>query len=162
MDKKIWAIFVIGLVVFPVLTVAGQNIETQEKENTVGFTAPEIEIVRPRSGFLYIKNKELVYIGQTVVIGPRKGVDVWVDVKGDHKTIDHIEFYQNEKLVGVGTWNPFIRYYTWRCNQLGFSNLNITVVPVYTENIGKSLQSGGDQTIDMFYFNIIKMLQLED
>ena len=73
-------------------------------------TPPECEIVKPREGFVYLKNVEVMPFFMTVVLG---GITVQVDVSKDVSRIDRVEFNVNGELKGLGLWNPIKKYWEW-------------------------------------------------
>lgn len=158
MRKKMVGIMVLTLVILPMIPVAAieerccedKKVFSQDVENT-GHSV-NVRIVRPRPGFLYIHNREILYIGfTTLVIGPRNGIDVWVEVEGVNRSnIKRIEFLSNEEVIGIGTWSPFRQYYTWRWNENCMGTCNLKAVAV---GITGAL-SGESDEITLQSFNI--------
>ncbi len=61
-----------------------------------------IKIKKPKEGYLYIANKEIFYVGNTIIIGK---IDIEVDSYDED--IEKVEFYIDEKLIGVDEKAPF-------------------------------------------------------
>jgi len=56
------------------------------------YRPPEIQITKPREGYLYIFDREIMYVGKTWILG---GVTVNVEADDPMSIIDKVEFYIN-------------------------------------------------------------------
>ena len=73
-------------------------------------TLPTITITKPEQGFLYICDKKIGYVGQTIAI---KGITVKVDTSDIISGIAKVEFYFDNTLKSTDTTSP----YQWKWNE---------------------------------------------
>ena len=168
MRKKIFPVFVAALVCIPLLsaTTIGISVNPTDNMNSSigdGDKAPEISpieinIVKPRQGFLYIRNMEVMYTGMaTILIGPRCGFEVCVEVNCDRADIDHVEFWIDGKIVGIGNWNQLRQYFIWNWQKTFLGSCNLTVVVNLKDKavgpLNAELTQPSEQ-IGLWYFNV--------
>ena len=165
MHKKIPGLCVVALLLLTTVFVATVGGKTNNKNEinkpneTNMVNSIKATIVKPRSGFLYICNQEIIYCGMTIILGPRQGIEVWVDVPDEEQmSVSYIEFYINGKISGIGNWDPFRQYYTWRCTELGIGLWTLTAQAICEDSQNGDTVDAYPQTeqqdgVTMFYFN---------
>ena len=128
-------------------------------DEDIDVVTPVVSIIKPRDGFLYLCNRELTYIGLTTIIGLHQGIEVWADVNSmDRENVSHVEFYLNGNIAGIGNWDMFRQYYTWKCTKLGIGIWVLTAQAILkeTQNIidsGTSITFSANDGLTMFYCN---------
>jgi hypothetical protein len=165
MRKKIFPVFVVALVCIPILSATAIGISVNAPDNMNSSKGEmdenppiEINIVKPRQGFLYIRNMEIMYTGMaTILIGPRCGFEVCVEVNRDKADIDHVEFWVDGKIAGIGNWNPLRQYFTWNWQKTFLGSCNLTVVVNLKDKTVGPLNAELTQPMEkigLWYFNV--------
>jgi len=73
-----------------------------------GDADPDVEITKPKEGYLYISGNEKIGFPTTLIIGD---IDVETEVKGLDIIFEKVEFYLNSELVETVNEEPYI--WTW-------------------------------------------------
>ena len=107
-------------------TLSFSEIETLYEDPCGTDEAPECKINSPKEGFLYILNDELWYLGKTIIIGPKDGIDVIVEAKDDDG-IDEVRIYVDNEDIGRATQIGDSDYYKyeWRERRFGSDRMCI-------------------------------------
>lgn len=100
----------IHLVEYYSTDMLGNTESTKSVTIKIDKTTPSLSIIKPEKGFLYICDKKICYVGQTIVIG-------WITVKANASDavsgIVKVEFYVDNKLKSTDTTAP----YEWKWNE---------------------------------------------
>lgn len=69
---------------------------------------PEVEIIRPKEGYLYIFDREIIEMKNTIVIG-----EITVIAEANGSNLKKMEFYFDNELCFIDEEMP----YEWKCNE---------------------------------------------
>ncbi len=110
---------------YPNTSIGGENddsytpykkpAESMLKEYYLGINL-SVEIERPRIGYLYIFDREILHIGKTIVIGK-------IAIKAIAKNATEVEFYVDDELKFVSNTPP----YQWLWNEFAIGEHEIKV-----------------------------------
>ncbi|MCD6512458.1 MAG: hypothetical protein J7K61_02515, partial [Thermoplasmata archaeon] len=73
-----------------------------------------VEIVRPRNGYLYVFDREIMHTGKTMAIGR-------ITIEADAANARRVEFYIDNELKFNDTEKP----YSWQWNEISFGEHEI-------------------------------------
>ena len=91
----------------------GNRENTKSVTVKIDKTASSASIIKPEKGFLYIRDKKITYIGQTIVIGR---ITVKVSTSDMVSGITKVDFYVDNKLKSTDTTAP----YKWKWNEKSY------------------------------------------
>jgi hypothetical protein len=113
-------------------------------------TPPTYSIIaKPREGFLYFRNKEIIFVGTTVIIGLRTGIEILVEVDRDEKAdIKRVEFWVDDDIKGIGIWDPYDQYYKCDWDEPRWGGPYTIKIDIY-DNAENCLT----KKLDVSYFN---------
>lgn len=82
---------------------------------------PSVSIEKPREGYLYIFNREIIPFSKTVIIGR---ITVKADASDAESGINRVEFYINDELIYTDAEIP----YEWTWEKISFGSYNIKAI----------------------------------
>ena len=88
---------------------------------------PSVSIEKPKEGYLYIFNREIIPLAKTVIIGR---IEVRADARDSESGMNRVEFYINDELVYTDIEIP----YEWTWEKISFGIYNIKAIAYDNEN----------------------------
>ncbi|EMR73261.1 Peptidase C1A, papain [Thermoplasmatales archaeon SCGC AB-539-N05] len=83
---------------------------------------PELNIIKPKTGYLYTKNSEIkTLLGNTIIIG---SITIEADVSDEISGVEKVEFYIDDELKHIASDAP----YEWTLNEPLFGKHTIKVI----------------------------------
>jgi hypothetical protein len=104
---------------------------------------PELEIIKPKEGYLYLFNNEIFPIGNTIIIS---SLEIEVDANDDESGMDRVEFYIDDNLRDTD-WHR-LEGYTWFWDESIIGRHTIGII-AYDNN-----ENSIEEHIEVWIFNI--------
>lgn len=95
---------------------AGTNVSFRDSNSHMADIPAEVHIAKPKEGYLYVADREIIYIGITLIMG-----EITVETEGD---VNSVMFYVDGELKAVDYDEP----YSWLWDEHAVGKHKIVVI----------------------------------